>query len=199
MSYDDIQNLWQSPGNRPSPAEQERERARLVDTLRRQHRAFRRRLGLAVGWLAVSLVILAGQVLSGRPFSVAREWAVLPLMVLPWVAAVLFIRRQLRHQRAHAGFEDSVSRTVRALLDANHAAQQRARIMQILLALSAPIMAACIWQLQAVGKTRPQEAASLATVMAVLIAGSFAGTWWHARRLRPEERRLAGLLAALQD
>jgi len=129
------------------------------------------------------------------PFALAGEWGVLLLLALPWIGAILFIRRQVAHRRAHAGYDQSVAYCLRALLDANHAAQQRARILQGLLALSAPVMALCIWQLQAAGKARPHEAASLATVMTVLILLSAGAIYWKCRRLRPEERRLASLLA----
>jgi hypothetical protein len=198
MSYDDIQNLWKSPGNRPSAVALEQERLKLVHALRREHRGFYLRLGLAMVWLGATMVGMAWHILSGGPFSLSGEWAVLLLLALPWIAAVLFIRRQLRHRRTHAGFEQSVSRSVRALLDATHAAQQRGRILQGLLALSAPVMAVCIWQLQAVGKARPHEAASMATMMTVIIAASWGGIYWDYRRLGPKERKLAALVAELE-
>jgi hypothetical protein len=198
MSYDDIQNLWKSPGNRPSAAALEQERLKLVRALRREHRGLHLRLGLAMAWLAATMVGTAWHILSGGPFSLAGEWAVLVLLALPWIAAVLFIRRQLQHRRAHAGFEQSVRRSVRAMLDATHAAQQRSRIMQWLLGLGAPVLAGCIWQLQAVGKARPHEAVSMATVMAVIIAASWSGIYWNSRRLGPKERQLAELAAELE-
>ncbi len=197
MSYDELQNLWKSPGNRPTAADLERQRQALVATLRRQHRVFYCWMALAMTLLALPVVGLADHTLRGGQFALGREWGVLLLLALPWIAAVVFIRRQLRHRRAHSGYEQSVSQSVRAMLDANQAAQQRARIMQVLLALSAPVMALCIWQLQAVDKTRPHEAASLATVMTMLIATSWGGIWWKRRRLIPEEKRLASLLTDL--
>jgi hypothetical protein len=198
MSYDEMKDLWKSPANRPTPSETEQHRETLVRSLRREHRGFCMRLGIAMAMLLVPVVRLAWFIVEGGAFALTREWAVLLLLLIPWVGALMFIRRHLQHRRAHAGFEQSVSRAVRALLDANHAAQQRGRVIQGLLALSAPVMALCIWQLQVVGKARPHEAASLATVMAIIIAASFGGIYWEIRRLRPEERRLAALVSELE-
>ncbi|MGC4073298.1 MAG: hypothetical protein QM760_12435 [Nibricoccus sp.] len=197
MSYDDMKNLWKSPENRPSPEETERQRAALVASLKKEHRAFYLRVGLALTLMLVPLIGMVKHVIEGGPFAFNREWAVLLLFALPWIGAVLFIRRQLRHRRAHADYDRSVGQTLRAALDANHAAQQRAKIMQGLLALSAPVMALCIWQLQVVGKARPHEAASLATLMTIVIVASWGGIFWDARKLRPEEKRLAALVAEL--
>ncbi len=198
MSYDEMKNLWKSPDNRPTPEETERQREVLVASLKKDHRAFYLRVGLAMTLMLVPLVGMVKHVIEGGPFAFNREWAVLVLFALPWIGAVLFIRRQLRHRRMHGNYERSVGQTLRAALDANHAAQQRAKIMQGLLALSAPVMALCIWQLQAVGKARPHEAASLATLMAIVIAASWGGIFWDARKLRPQEKKLEALVAELE-
>lgn len=193
MSYDEIERVWKSPDNRPSPPEAERAHAAFLAALRRERRTFFRRVGLGVALLAILTIGVAVALFRGEPF--AREWPALLLLALPWIGATLFIRRQWRHRKAHAEYDQSVAHTLRALLDANRAAQQRVRTMQVLLALSAPVMALCIWRLQAVGKVRPTEAASLATVMTVIILLSAVAVYREYRRLRPEERRLAGLLA----
>lgn len=197
MSYDEMKNLWKSPDNRPTQEETERQRAALAASLKKEHRAFYIRVGLALTLMLVPLIGMVKHVIEGGPFAFNREWAVLLLFMLPWIGAVLFIRRQLRHRRAHADFDRSVGQTLRAALDANHAAQQRAKILQGLLALSAPVMALCIWQLQAVGKARPHEAVSLATLMTIVIVASWGGIFWDARKLRPEEKRLEALVAEL--
>jgi hypothetical protein len=49
-------------------------------------------------------------------------------------------------------------------------------------------------QLQVVGKARPHEAASLATLMTIVIVESRGGIFWDARKLRPHEKRLAALV-----
>jgi hypothetical protein len=198
MSFDDIQNAWQSPGNRPTSAELEQQRLTMVQALRREHRGLYLRLGLALVWFGSILIAFLRYILSGGAFSLSREWASLVLLTLPLMAAVLFIRRQLRHHREHPGYEQSVSRSVRAMLDAIHAAQQRGRILLGLFVLSVPLLAVCIWQLQLVGKARPQEAASMAVMMAVVIAASGGGIYWHYRGLRPKERQLTALLAELE-
>jgi hypothetical protein len=198
MSYDDLKDLWKSPDNRPTSEETEKHRNALVASLKKEHRDFYIRVGLAMTLMLVPLIGMTKHIVEGGPFAVTREWAVLVLFALPWIGAALFIRRQVRHRRVHADYDRSVGQTVRAALDANHAAQQRAKIMQGLLALSAPVMALCIWQLQVVGKSRPHEAASMALVMAIIIVASWGGIYWDARRLRPQERKLEALLAELQ-
>lgn len=198
MSYDEMKNLWKSPENRPSAEETERQRAALTASLKKEQRAFWLRIGLAMTLMLVPLVGMIRHIASGSPFSMTGEWGVLVLFFLPWIGALLFIRRQLRHRRAHRNYDRSVGQTVRAALDANHAAQQRAKILQGLLALSAPVMALCIWQLRAVGKARPHEAASMAAFMTIVIVASWGGIFWDARKLRPQEKRLAALVAELE-
>ncbi len=198
MSYDEMKNLWKSPDNRPTPEETERQHEALVASMCKEQRAFWLRIGLAMTLMLVPLAGLVKHVIEGGPFAFKREWAVMVLFALQLIGAGLFIRRQVRHRRAHGDFARSVGQTLRAALDANQAAQQRAKILLGLLALSAPVMALCIWQLQAAGKARPHEAASLATFMAIMIVASWGGIFWNARKLRPEERKLEALVAELE-
>ncbi len=198
MSYDDIQNVWKSPGNRPSAAELEQERLKLVHALQRERRRFWTGLIIALLLSIAPVIVAVVRILSGRPFDLSREWGVILAATLPWIVASLFIRRQLQHRRAHSGFEQSVSRSLRAMLDANLAAQHRARIVLGSLALDIPVMGWCLWQLQAVGKARPHEAASLGAVMAVAIGAAAIGTYRHYRRLLPKEQHLAALVAELE-
>lgn len=195
MSTDDLNRAWKSPANRPSPEASAREREEFVQRLQREHRSFRFQVIRAFSLLVVITVGLGVFVANGGAFDVRREWAVLLLLALPWVAAILFVRRHLRHRRAHPDYEQSVAHSVRALLDANRAAQLRSRILVGLFALTVPVLAGCIWQLQQVGKSRPHEAASLATFMAVVMVLSSLGVYWRSRRLRPEEKRLSELAA----
>ncbi len=195
MSTDDLNHAWKSPANRPSPEASARERAAFVQRLQHEHRSFRFWVIRAFSLLAVITVGLAVFVADGRAFDVRREWAVLLLLALPWVAAILFVLRQLRHSRTHPDYAQSVAHSVRALLDANRAAQLRSRILLGLFAFMIPVLAGCIWQLQQVGKARPHEAASLALFMAVVMVLSSLGVYWRSRRLRPEEKHLSELAA----
>ena len=195
MSTDDLNRAWNSPANRPSPEASARESAAFIQRLQREHRSFRFWVIRAFSLLVVITIGLGVSVADGGSFDVRREWAVLLLLALPWVAAILFVRRQLRHRRAHPDYEQSVAHSVRALLDANRAAQLRSRILLGLFALMVPVLAACIWQLQQAGKARPHEAASFAIFMAVVMALSSLGIYWRSRRLRPEEKRLSELAA----
>lgn len=197
MSTDDLHRAWKSPANRPSRETIARDREIFVASLRREHRGFVLRIAAALILLAFPTGGMIHHLVTGGPFSFSGEWTVLLLLALPWIGAGLFIRRQLRHRSEHANYDRSVAQTLRALLDANHAAQQRARVLFWLFGLSVPVVAGCIVQLQAVGKARPNEAASLAVVMAAILAGSAAAIYWEYRRLKPEEERLAGLVADL--
>lgn len=199
MSTDELHRAWKSPANRPSPEMIARDRESLVATLRREHRGFVFRMVAALVLLAVPTGGLIDHLVNDGPFSFSGEWSVLLLLALPWVGAGLFIRRQLRHRREHRDYDRSVRQTCQALLDANQAAQHRARVLFWLFGFSVPVVAVCILQLQAVGKARPNEAASLAVVLGTILAGSAAAIFWEYRRLRPEENRLAGLVAEFAD
>jgi len=194
MSTDDLHRAWKSPANRPSPEASARERAAFVLLLQREHRSFRFWVIRAFSLLTVITIGLGVSVAGKGSFDVRGEWAALLLLALPWVGAILFLRRHLQHRRAHPDYDQSVAHSVRALLDANRAAQQRSRLLLGLFALMAPVLAVSIWQLQQVGKARPHEAASLATFMAVVMVLSALGAYAQSRRLRPEEKRLTELV-----
>lgn len=199
MNYDNLKQLWHSPENHPTTADNERLRLTLAQTLRRNHRGFVVRISLA---LILTLVPVAGfvrHVMRGGAFAWEREWAMLLLLSLPIAGAFIFIRRQWQHLRAHAGSEGAVGTSLRALLDANQAAQQRAVVIQFLLLTCVPVLAIGIWQLQSVGKLHGQQTASMSTAMAVVIFLSLAGLAWERRRLKPQAEHLRGLLAEWEN
>lgn len=201
MSFDDLSDLWKSTGNQPARAEIENQRENFVASLRRDRRMLYARLGLAVVLLMVPLVVFAARLAGDAPFpfAPAREWGVWVLLALPAIGAVLFFRSQRRHDRMHADYGRSADHTLRAMVDANQAAQQRARVMMVLLGLSAPALALSVWQLQEVGKARPHEAASLVTLMAVVLAASWGRIFWKRRQLSSQRLRLESLLTELRQ
>jgi hypothetical protein len=134
------------------------------------------------------------------PFDWSREWAALPLFLLPW-GALFFIRAQ--HKRHMDAFPDpyrSTPDTLRALIDENGVTQARTRWMAGMTLIFIALLAIMLSQLVSVGKMSWQNVFQGATVFGTIMTGIWVYQGWHYfRNLRPEGERLRRLLADYQD
>ncbi len=205
MSYDDIENLWRSPENNPTPSEMERQRAEFVSRLRREYLGFKLRMALIFGglsWITGKLIHRIAtqgplQLPREKSIDLASEWALIPFLALPWVAAILFVRLHLKHRRSHPDFDQSIPATIRAMVDSTRLAIKRLRIMVGLSVLGVPILAFCIIQIHHAGKIHPNELTSVAALFSaifVITFGCFAIGYF--RDLLPRKRRLEELMAS---
>src|SRR5688500_9332057 len=119
MNFAEIENMWRSPLNRPSPAQLEELRMQFITDLTKRHRGF----VIFMSVVGTALVFITGKFIVHlvwpRPMldsiAVTREWAVIPLFALPWIAWALMVRQYRRHRALHPNYETSISSSVRAL------------------------------------------------------------------------------------
>ncbi len=198
MNPSDIEALWRSPHNQPSPEDIDLAHSRLVVTLRRRQRGFVIQMACAFVWLVLitgglAYVVLWPDGAKAAP-SFSREWAVLLLLALPWLAALSFVRQNRRGLTLRSDPEVSISASLRAMIAQSHQSLRRMRSILWLHLISVPVLALCISQIHDAGKARPHELISMITVLAVIIALSVTGIFIGMARRRGEVRRLESLL-----
>lgn len=197
MDFAPIEALWRSSANQPTPAEMERQIAALARGLAWRSRRFL----LAMSVAALSLAALTVALLSAlvRAESVGRVAAagLVALLLLPWTALTLFVRHRLRLRDRHPDYSRSTADILGALLAETRVAQARVRTVALLHSISLPLLGSAVYQLWSGGKATGSEAASLATVLAILLTttgGVLAYRYFG--QLRPRARALQELLAS---
>lgn len=200
MNFADLQNIWASAHNVPSPAELAAQKARFVRTLERKRRGFFAFLALPVAALLVMTALVNWRTFGPSGATAGDEWAGPLLLLLPWTAVFVFIRLQIAHVRRHADYRESIPASLRALLDANRRAQLRATTILWLHVASLPLLALAISQLAEAGKLRPHELRSMAVFFGGLIVASIVGLLIvRTRKLRPRRERLQALLSDYEE
>lgn len=198
MNYDELERAWHSPRNRLTPAEIAATRERFAEELERKRRGTKVLLLVVFAGLSLLTLRMIAAVLwpaPGQEIDVAREWAPLLFLALPWIGAVFLARRVARHEREHGHPERSLANSVRALLDENRLSRARLKVLALLHGAMLVLLPLVVWQLRAVGKAG-DEIALPAFVGWPLVAGAILiGMWWHSRRkLVPRQRQLEELL-----
>jgi len=200
MNLNEIEAVWRSSHNQPDPRQTERERSEFVATLRKRDRGFFVGMILIFTWLVVLTGRLLWVLVSPDPvrdrIDFTREWAVILFLLLPWIAAIVFVRQHRERQSRYQEYTGSIAESLRALVDQSRGAEARMRSMLLLHLVGVPLLALSIAQILAVGKARPQEVSSMIVVFALCIAVSTACLTWALFRNRRETRRLQALLAA---
>lgn len=200
MNFDDIQKTWHSPLNRPDRAELEKLKMNMIADLRKRRRSH---LGLLlitlIPLLFVSLKIghhLVAPDPSLDPVSLSREWAIVPMFVLPWVGWLIMARLQQTHHRKHADYDRSLQASVAALLDDNRVERLRYRIVTALLIISVPALALVVYQLRSVGKAGDEILIPALVIYPLYILGVVLGcSYYYRRRMLPRKHELESLMA----
>lgn len=204
MDFADLETMWRSPHNRPSVADVERQKLRLVADLRR-----RRRGNLVFILLSgLPLVIFTALVVrhvfwpdpDHTPLDLQREWAIIPLYALPWIGWFFSIRLHRRHCLSHQHFESSISASVVALLDENRSERTRYKFIGGLLLAGVLILPLLVLQLRAVGKAGDEIFVPFLVLFPALLLGIVLWmTVYYRRKLLPRKAELEALVATYDD
>lgn len=198
MSYDELERAWRSPRNRPTPADLAADRQRFTEELDRKRRGVKLFLFVVFAVLTGFTVRVLAAALwpaQGREIDVAREWAPLLFLALPWLGAIFLARRVARHEREHGHPERSLADSVRALLDENHVSRARLRVVATLHAVMLVTLPLVVWQLRAVGKAGDEIVLPAFVGWPLIAAAILVAMWWHDRRkLVPRQHQLEQLL-----
>lgn len=201
MNFERLEQAWRSSANSPTAAAVAYLSGDAADELK----ARRQKLNLFTALIAV---LLTGWTLKlgydaltrAYAFDVTREWSVILLAALPWIALLMVRRGYERHLRAHPDPYASMARALAALADENFAAQRRVRAMALIMAFAVGVLAIALWQLVGVGKmtvSNAMQGAALFGSVLTIVWGSIAIDYF--RRLKPEGARLNQLLSDFAD
>lgn len=195
MNFAELQSLWNSPGNQPNPADREKLTQQLLAWVRTQ----RRHQFVWLAWTFTALAAitaLAGWLLFATDkVDLGIEWGSIPLLLLPWCFAFVFLKRFLKPAGPLASGDVPIADALTRALKANEAAQFRLRAVGILYAIFVPVLAISIWQLHSAGKASTRELFSMAIFFGSVLLLSGAGVFARYRfRLKPQHNHLKALL-----
>lgn len=201
MNFERLERAWRSSANSPSEAAKTYLMEEMMEALKKRRRDFRgftMLIGLTLtGW---TLKIVYDVIFRPFPFDISREWAALPLFLLPWAALVFIGVQHKRHMHAFPDPYRSTPDTLRALIDENDVAQARTRWMAGMTALCIVLLAVMLGQLMSVGKMSGQNVFQGSILFGTIFAGIWVYHGWHYfRKLRPEGERLRRLFADYED
>jgi len=199
MNSNEMQNIWNSPFNNLSTAQQEQLVGKFVRQMNRRRRFQSLWLINTFAWLTIITAIAFWTLATGNT-NLAREWALLPLLIVPWAFAIYFLRSYLKLSAQPPQGALPIIESLRAALASNRNHQTRLKIVGGLYVILIPLIALAMRQLQGAGKVSGHELTSMAVlfsgallVSAAAIAALFFG------RLVPQQKRLKGLLAEADE
>lgn len=193
MSFDEMQNAWNSPANN-LPTEQQRQLAERFTRQMNRRRHFQN-VWLANTFAALTLVTaLAIRTLTLGKIQPAQEWGLFPLLIVPWAFAIHFLRQHLKSSATKSG-EMSVLDAFRVALASNRSSQSRLKRVGVLYVIVIPILAVTLRQLHQVGKVSERELISMAAFFGIaLLVGAVGIALRYFAALRPQEKKLDALL-----
>lgn len=195
MNFDEAQNVWNSPRNNP-PAERQRKLAeQFIRQMVRRRRFQCLWLIHTFFWLTIITLLAIWTIAVGK-VGLAREWVLLPLLIVPWGFAIQFLRRYRNPAAPVTRGEIPIVDSLRAALASNRETRMHLKLVGILYAIMIPLLALAMHQLYAVGKVSGRELTSMATGFSVvlLLCGMGIAARYFARLL-PQQKRLDALLA----
>ena len=204
MNFAEIQNAWQSPQNRPTAAQLEKDKMNFVTDLRRRHRGNRIFLGLVL----IPLVAITGKLVvhliwpdpALDSVDLSREWAVLPFFALPWIGWIVMLRLHRQHRARCANYDRSIHASISALIDENRTEQTRYKFIAALLIASVFVLPIIVFQLRAVGKAGDEILIPALVGFPLYVVGIL--LWFRhdlRKKLEPRKRELELVLASYRE
>ncbi|HMJ90297.1 MAG TPA: hypothetical protein VK530_10795 [Candidatus Acidoferrum sp.] len=199
MNMDEMQSAWNSPRNNLPTGEQRRLAEQFTRQMVRRRRFQALWLINTFALLTIATALAARAVATGKA-ELAQEWALLPLLIAPWMFAIHFLRRHLKPGSPAPRGEVSVADSFRAALSSNRREQSHLKAVGVLFAIVIPLLAVSMQQLHAVGKASTRELTSMAVFFGGVLLLSSAGiAARYFGRVMPQQKRLSALLAELND
>jgi MFS family permease len=199
MKLDELQQLWNSPDNQPTPDQQDAWIARFNDTLRKQ----RRRNAIWLGWVFFVLTSLtaffAWLIVATDKVKLETNWFAILLLLVPWALAGFLLRTFARERQNECG-EQSIAASLKAALSANQLERRKLKALGLMYVVFVPILCGSVWQIHAAGKVTSRELPSMVAFFGVALTISAAAVlakYWL--RLVPENVRLSAVLSQMGD
>ncbi len=204
MNFADIQNTWHSPHNRPDAGKLEEIKMSFVADLRRRRRghfAFLVLTFVALAWITGKLVVHAlwpGPM--SQPVDWAREWGLVPFILLPWAGWLAMWRMNRRHHGRFPDYQRSIAASLRALRDETRLQVKRSKTIAVLLIASVAVLPLVVEQLRNVEKAGAEVVIPAYVIYPAYVVGVL--VWMvvrHRRKIAPRQRELEQLLAAYEQ
>ena len=199
MNADALNDLWNSAPNRPPADAGARLAADFVARLQRRRRV--QAWWLAWTFLALTVVtgVVVTQLVTRGAAGVAGQWALWPMLVLPWGAAFVFLRQFRRESAVNEAARSSLRVTLLTAQAANRSERRRLAAIGALQSAAVPLSAIAIRQLYLSGKATVDQAWSMALVFGLALAvGGGVVFWRYRQHLVPERRKIESLLRDLE-
>jgi len=194
MEFERLEQAWRSQANTPDQQAQAYLMEQLMHALKARRRGEILLFAIPVAAMTLFTAIAVRSILVGQT-DVGREWGALAMLGVCWAVLAAVLIAGLRARRAPRD-----GSPVRQALEAMLAANRRARVNYRIFWMSLPVflvpMLVAVVQLNDVGKTTDRNMVQMLLVFGVALGASVG---WNALRffkvLKPEQRRLEGLLA----
>jgi hypothetical protein len=188
MNPDPLTELWNSPTNLPDAEVGQRLAAQFVAVIRRRHR-------LQMLWLVWTLFAMTGvtilAVVQLRQSGLAGQWALFPLLALPWFVTLRSLRAFFSGGKQATQTALPLSAALAAARASNHTECRNLTFIVGYLIVMTPVIALAVWQLHTAGKTSLNQAWSMAFVFgAMLMLSAAAMAVRYYRYLLPEMRMI---------
>jgi len=198
MEFERLEQAWRSQANTPDQPAQAYLMEQLMHALKARRRGEILLFAIPVAAMSLFTAIAVRSILVGQT-DVGREWGALAMLGVCWTVLAAVSIAGLRARRAPRD-----GSPVRQALEAMLAANRRARVNYRIFWMSLPVflvpMLVAVVQLNDVGKTTDRNMVQMLLVFGVALGASVG---WNALRffkvLKPEQRRLEGLLAAYES
>lgn len=198
MEFERLEQVWRSQANIPDQQAQAYLMEQLMHALKARRRGESLLLAIPVAAMTLFTAIMARSILVGQ-IDLGREWGALAMLGVCWAMLGAVAIASLRARRP-PGDGSPVRQALEALLAANRRARVNYRIFWMSLPVFLVPLLVAVVQLNQVGKTTDRDMGQMLLVFGVALGASVG---WNALRffrvLKPEQRRLEGLLAAYES
>lgn len=198
MEFDRLEQAWRSEANTPDAQAQAYLMEELMHMLKARRRGETLLFAIPVAAMTLFTGIAARSFLTGRS-DLGHEWGALAMLGVCWaVLAAVFFAALLAKRPPRDG--SPVRQTLEAMLAANRRARVNYRIFWMSLPVFILPTLIGVFQLEVVGKATERNVGQMLLLFGVALAASLG---WNALRffkvLKPEQRRLEGLLKAYRE
>ena len=198
MDFDRLEQAWRSEANTPGARAPAYLMEQLMHMLKARRRGEMLLFAIPVAAMTLFTAIAGRSILVGQT-DLGREWGAMAMLGVCWaVLAAVLIAGVLAKRPPRDG--SPVRQTLEAMLAANRRARTNYRIFWMSLPVFMVPMLFSVVQLNDVGKASGRDVGQMLLVFGVALAASVG---WNALRffriLKPEQRRLEGLLAEYGD
>lgn len=198
MEFDRLEQAWRSEANTPDAQAQAYLMEELMHMLKARRRGETLLFAIPVAAMTFFTAVAGRGVVQGR-IDAAQEWGGLAMLGVCWMVLAAVFVAGVRAKRPR-GDGSPVRQTLEAMLAANRRARTNFKIFWMSLPVFILPTLIAVFQLGEVGKATDRNIGQMLLLFGVALGASVG---WNALRffrvLKPEQRRLEGLLAEYRE